>query len=166
MKLIYRISSVLLLAAAIAGCCNCRSIQRKTRKPLVGTEWQLVQLGGRTMQPSEEQYTICFSAEENRLTGVGDCNRIMAGYRLGEDRALTIENPATTRMLCPDDATERAFVEALSATTHYDMDGPTLMLFSKGDLLAVFRAKPEPAAESPKEAASASEAGTGAVEAK
>lgn len=147
MKFIYRISSILLLAAAIAGCCNCRSIQRKTRKPLVGTEWQLIQLGGRTMQTAEEQYTICFMAEENRLTGVGDCNRIMASYRLGEDRALTIENPATTRMLCPDDATERAFVEALSATTHYDMDGPTLMLFSKGDLLAVFRAKPEPAAD-------------------
>lgn len=146
MKPIYRISTLLLLAAAIAGCCNCRSIQRKTQKPLVGTEWQLVRLGGRTMQPEAEQYTILLSEEGNRLTGVGDCNRIMATYHLGEERALTIGQAATTRMMCPDAATEQAFLGALEATTHYDMDGPTLMLFAKGELLAVFQAKEETAA--------------------
>ena len=39
--------------------------------------------------------------------------------------------------------TEREFPEALEATTHYDMDGPMLLLLSNGELRAVFQAKPE-----------------------
>lgn len=46
-------------------------------------------------------------------------------------------------MACPDMKTEREFTEALEATTHYDMDGPMLLLLSNGELRAVFQAKPE-----------------------
>lgn len=33
-------------------------------------------------------------------------------------------------------------MDALTATTHYEMDGPMLMLLSDGELRAVFQAKP------------------------
>ena len=37
---------------------------------------------------------------------------------------------------------EDAFTKALEATTHYDMDGPMLLLLGDGELKAVFQAKP------------------------
>ena len=131
----------LLLVGIIAGCCNCRSLQRKNQRPLVGTEWQLIQLGGVSMQPAEGKYTLQLTAEEQRVAAVGGCNQIMATYTIGDKRALAIENPASTRMLCPDAETEANFVEVLAKTTHYDLDGEMLLLFEQENLLAVFQAK-------------------------
>ena len=45
-------------------------------------------------------------------------------------------------MACPGMEREHAFAQALEATTHYDMDGPMLLLLSNGELKAVFQAKP------------------------
>lgn len=45
-------------------------------------------------------------------------------------------------MVCPGMEQEDAFTKALESTTHYDMDGPMLLLLSNGELRAVFQAKP------------------------
>ena len=45
-------------------------------------------------------------------------------------------------MACPDLKREQAFIEALESATHYDMDGPMLLILSDGELRAVFQAKP------------------------
>lgn len=50
-------------------------------------------------------------------------------------------------MTCPDMDRERDYAEALEATTHYDMDGPMLLLLSNGELRAVFQAQPAPTAQ-------------------
>lgn len=136
------IATLLLLLFASAGCCPCRSYQRRTQRPLVGTEWQLIQLGGRHIQPVEGRFTLNFLAEDNRVAGVGACNHLTGSYTLGERRALTISPLASTRMTCPDGADEAAFTAAIESTTHYEMDGPMLLLLSNGDLIAVFQAKP------------------------
>lgn len=154
MKLFYRLCSFAALAAVIVGCCNCRSL-RKSQKPLVGTEWQLVQLGGRTLDTNTEEeadgarFTLLFTEADtasatdgNSLHGVGACNRFFAKYVLGENRALTISDLGATRMMCPDIETEDAYFEALLSVTHYDMDGPMLLLLSNGRLNAVFQAQP------------------------
>ena len=49
---------------------------------------------------------------------------------------------ASTMMACPGMEQEDAFTKALEATTHYDMDGPMLLLLGDGELKAVFQAKP------------------------
>ena len=51
MKILLKIAIVAVAAAFMAGCCNCRSYQKKTRRPLAGTEWQLIQLGGKAVKP-------------------------------------------------------------------------------------------------------------------
>ncbi len=155
MKLFYRFCSFAALAAVIVGCCNCRAL-RKSQKPLIGTEWQLVQLGGRMLDSVNKaeteadggRFTLLFTKAEasaendgNNLYGIGACNRYLGSYTLGENRALTISDLATTRMMCPDIETEDAYFEALRSVTHYDMDGPMLLLFSNGDLKAIFQAK-------------------------
>ena len=71
MKILLRIAVVAVTGALIAGCCNCRAYQKKARRPLVGTEWQLIQLGGETVRPEKDKFTLTLLAEGNRLTGVG-----------------------------------------------------------------------------------------------
>ena len=81
MKILLKIAIVAVAAAFMAGCCNCRSYQKKTRRPLAGTEWQLIQLGGKAVKPEEGKFTVTLLAEGNRLTGVGACNRLTKSDR-------------------------------------------------------------------------------------
>ena len=142
MKILLKIAALAAAAALDAGCCNCRSSQKKTRRPLVGTQWQLIQLDGKTIQPEEGKFTVTLLADDNRITGVGACNRLMGKYETTEKGALKIGPLASTMMACPGMEQENAFAKALESTTHYDMDGPMLLLLSDGELKAVFQAKP------------------------
>lgn len=142
-----RIQKFAFAAAAVlltAACCPCRSYQKKMRRPLAGTEWQLIQLGGRSMHPEQGTFCLTFDETTHTLTGRGACNSLTANYRTEVKQVLRIGPLASTMMACPDADTERAFAAAIEATTHYDMDGPTLLLLSDGELQAVFQALPEP----------------------
>ena len=147
MKNLLRTTVVAGLVLLMAGCCPCRSYQKKTRRPLTGTEWQLIQLGAETIRPSEGTFTLTLSEQTGQLSGVGSCNRITGPYQSDKDRSLKIGPLASTRMACPDAKHEQAFIEALEAATHYDMDGPMLLILSNGELRAVFQAIPAPAAQ-------------------
>ncbi len=142
MKILRKIVLLAAIAATAAGCCPCRSYQKKTRRPLEGTEWQLIQLGGRKIQPREGRFTVTLLADEHRLAGIGACNRLTGAYTAGEKRSLRIGPLASTMMACPDMEDEHAFAAALEATTHYDMDGPLLLLLCDGELRAVLQAVP------------------------
>ena len=140
MKILLRIAVVAVTGALIAGCCNCRAYQKKARRPLAGTEWQLIQLGGETVRPEKGTFTLTLLAD--RLTAVGACNRLSGIYKTDDKRTLKLGPIASTMMACPGMEREHAFAQALEATTHYDMDGPMLLLLSNGELKAVFQAKP------------------------
>ena len=135
MKIFYQMLSIAALVAVLVGCYTCRAVQKKNQKPLEGTEWQLVQLGGESIQPVEGKYTIQFFAEENRFAGVGECNHLTATYSTNEKRDLVLENAGMTRMMCPNQEAEDRFVEMLNKVTRYDMDGQMMMLFAENDLL-------------------------------
>lgn len=142
MKMFLQIAALAVLTAFVTGCCACRSYQKKTRRPLAGTEWQLIQLNGSSIQPEAGRFTITLLAEGNRMTGIGACNRLTATYSATEKGALKIGPVAATRMACPGMERENAFVAALESATHYDMDGPMLLLLADGELRAVFQALP------------------------
>ncbi len=141
MSKILKMTVCVALAALLSGCCNCRSYQKKTRRPLVGTEWELVQLRGEKVVPDEGKFTLIFMREDNRIAGKGACNRIMGSYSLGENRAVKIGPLASTMMACPGLDREHVYMRALESATHYEMDGPMLMLLHNGELQAVFQAK-------------------------
>ena len=133
MKILLKIAIVAVAGAFMAGCCNCRSYQKKTRRPLAGTEWQLIQLGGKAVKPEEGKFTVTLLAEGNRLTGA---------YKTDGKHTLKIGPLAATMMACPGMDEEGAFTKMLESVTHYDMDGPMLLLLSDGELRAVFQAMP------------------------
>lgn len=142
MKLSLKIALLAAVAALLAGCCACRTYQKRTRRPLVATEWQLIRLGGKSIRPEAGSFTVVFAAD-GTLSGSGACNRLTAHFEATDSRALKIGPVAATRMTCPDLALEREFVAALESATHYDMDGPMLMLLCDGELRAVLQAVTE-----------------------
>lgn len=138
-----RIGYILLLAAAawLGGCCApCRTYQ-KLQQPLIGTEWQLIQLNGRKVTPEGDAYTLLFT-HAGEVQGRAACNRLMGSYTTSADRSLKIGPLASTRMLCHDPH-ESEFFDALNLVTHYDMDGPMLMLLSDGTLRMILQSKIE-----------------------
>ncbi|WP_300109613.1 META domain-containing protein [uncultured Alistipes sp.] len=136
------IKAMLMIVVAIGtmACCHCKKAQRSDNKPLIGTEWQLVQMDGRGVSVEADLFTVVFG-QENRLSGLGACNRLTGDYEATETGALKIGELASTRMACPGMDRERAFFKMLTEATHYEIDGPMLMILTNGELKAVFQAR-------------------------
>lgn len=130
-------------AAVIIGCCPCR-FSTKHAKPLVGTEWHLVQLSGTDVDVEKQQFNVMFSAD-GRLSGTGACNRFNASYTTTDTHAIDIGTIASTRMMCPDIEREQKLFRELDDATHYEIDGPMLLILNNGEIRAIFTAA-EPSA--------------------
>lgn len=139
MKRTILFSFTLIIAMALAvGCCDCRK-RSKLEKPLVGTEWQLVQIMGREVTATDDSYTIIFH-DNGTATGAGDCNRFTATFTVNESRALAIENLGSTRRLCPNFEAEAEYYDMLEGVTHYEMDADNMLLLSNGTLVGIMHA--------------------------
>lgn len=138
-----RIFSTTLIAAVVlfAACCPCR-FSRKNAKPLVGTEWHLVQLQGKDVGYALDKFNVQFAADGS-LAGIGACNRFTAPYSSTEKRALNIGTIASTRRYCPDQEVEQKMFKELDDAAFYEIDGPMLLLLKDGEIRAIFRAKDE-----------------------
>lgn len=141
MKLL-KLLIVISLSALLVGCCSCRRSHKspKDNKPLVGTEWQLAQLNGGSVATQDDSFTINFDAE-GKFFGRGDCNRYFGTYKSSDDRKITLADMGSTRAMCPDADKEQELFDALSAADAYRIDGSSLMLLCKGELIAVFVAR-------------------------
>jgi putative lipoprotein len=112
----------------------------KNAKPLEGTEWHLVKIGGESLTLSEDTFNIIL--QENGLGGRGACNSLLGKYAMGDKFALRFSALGSTKMLCPhNESLEMKMIQILSQTTHYDIDYDMLMLMRNGSVLAVFKAK-------------------------
>ena len=133
-------SITLVLCALIAvGCCACRQ-RAKLVKPLVGTEWQLLQIMGREVTAEGDSFTLLFH-DDGTVTGAGACNRLTATYSATTSRALRIENLGSTRRYCPNFEAENAYYDMLESVTHYEMDADNMLLLSNGTLVAIMHAR-------------------------
>lgn len=135
---------VLLVAAAVAvGCCSTCRMRVKNAKPLEGTMWHLVKVGGESVSLPADEFNIILN--ENGLGGRGACNSLLGQYAVGEKLALRFSSLGSTKMLCPhNEALEMKLIKILSQTTHYDIDYDMLMLLNNGEIIAVFKAQPQP----------------------
>ena len=121
------------------GCCDCRK-RAKLEKPLVGTEWQLVQIMGREVVAEGDSFTLMLHDNGN-VTGQGDCNRFTALYKVTPTRALTIDQIGSTRRFCENYEAENRYFDILEQVTHYEMDAENMLLLSNGVLVAIMRPK-------------------------
>ena len=133
---------MLAVAVVVVSCCApCRN-RVKNAKPLEGTVWHLVKVGGESLTLPADEFNIILN--ENGLGGRGACNSLLGQYATGDKYALRFSYLGSTKMLCPhNEALEMKLIKILSQTTHYDIDYDMLMLMQNGTVLAVFKAQPE-----------------------
>ena len=137
-----KLFAVLMLAMLVVGCCSTCRMRVKNAKPLEGTVWHLVKVGGESLTLPADEFNIILN--ENGLGGRGACNSLLGQYATGDKLALRFSHLGSTKMLCPhNEALEMKLIRILSQTTHYDIDYDMLMLMQNGEILAVFKAQPE-----------------------
>ena len=132
---------ILISALAVVGCCDCRK-RSKLEKPLVGTQWQLVQLMAKDVVAEEDSFRLTFMSN-GTIAGKGDCNMLTATYYMSASRELKISNLGSTRGLCKNYEQENAFMDMLEGVTHYEMDADHMLLLSNGTLVAILKAVTE-----------------------
>jgi heat shock protein HslJ len=87
---------------------------------------------------------LVLNAEGKKLTGSTGCNPILGSYKL-RGGSLSFKPAGMTKMACPDALMkqEEAFIEILKETNKYRIEGETLELRDKKDVLAKFQARPQ-----------------------
>ena len=114
--------------------------------PLEGTEWRLVDIGGQPSPPGADSMRhpgFILIAHGHKVQGSASCNRMTGTYQLDGQR-LKFGPLATTRMACPAMQTETAFLQALVATTRYEVSGSSLTLYGADTAVARLEAAPKP----------------------
>ena len=135
-----RLFAALMLAILLVGCCSTCRMRVKNAKPLEGTVWHLVKVGGESLTLPADEFNIILN--ENGLGGRGACNSLLGQYATGDKLALRFSHLGSTKMLCPhNEQLEMTLIKILSQTTHYDIDYDMLMLINKGEIIAVFQAQ-------------------------
>lgn len=113
--------------------------------PLEGTQWRLVELGGRPSRPAGEGApNLRLHASEKRAGGNTGCNSFGGEYELNGE-SLRFGVLVSTRRACLEDALnaqEAAYIRALSDTRTWRITGSTLVLSGEAGVVARFAAQP------------------------
>lgn len=135
-----KLFAVLMVAVLTVGCCSSCRLRAKSAKPLEGTMWHLVKMGGESYTFPADEFNIILN--ENGLGGRGACNSLLGQYATGDKSALRFSALGSTKMLCPhNEDLEMKMIQILSQTTHYSIEGDELVLKRNGEVLAVFKAQ-------------------------
>lgn len=132
---------ILISSLCVVGCCDCRK-RSKLEKPLVGTQWQLVQLMAKDVVAEDDSFRLTFMSN-GTIAGKGDCNMLTATYSISASRELKISNLGSTRRLCKNYEQENQFMDMLEGVTHYEMDADHMLFLSNGTLVAILKAVTE-----------------------
>lgn len=121
------------VVALAIGCASAPPAPSSSDKPgpqyLVGSEWQLRDLGG-TPVLEDNSPTLSF-VDPGRVSGNGSCNRYGGSAELG-DGTIKVGPLAATKMACtPEvDAQERAYLAALQNAARLELVGGDLLVHS------------------------------------
>lgn len=78
------------------------------------------------------------NSAKNNFSGYAGCNR-MSGQIFSEKKLIRFQKIAVTKMMCPDDQNEVAFLKALQKVTQYEIKNNRLYLSNPDEQLLVFK---------------------------
>ena len=122
--------AALVLGVFLASCASGQ--QPKAPPDLLKTEWLLEDLAGRGVL-DRIQATLAFPGP-NKVAGNGSCNRFFGGVKISGE-SIKFDALASTRMACEGEAVsnqEANYLKALEGAEKIVMDGPYLLIYSKG----------------------------------
>ena len=122
----------LIFALSLLGLAAC-SAQPPFTTPnasLTNTYWKLVELEHQPAALGAEgkELSMVLHTENNRINGFSGCNRFMGTYALS-GHTLKISTLASTRKMCIEHpAQEDRFLQILSQSQHFEIQGNRLVL--------------------------------------
>lgn len=113
--------------------------------------WKVVRIDNRTV-PSSADVRVVIDVESKTIHGNAGCNLLNGGLILNLDvkNGVEFRNLSTTRMMCPDMDTERAFLVALEQVTkadNIDADNAALLDDKGATIISLQRIDPATFAE-------------------
>lgn len=139
MKTLYTalVLAVIISALSFNGCSA--SKEKLTITPLVGTEWKLETLNGKSVSLNSGNFiTLTFSGAADKISGAGVCNKYFGEFAKTGD-AIKFSAIGSTKMMCDDNLNESDYFNALGNVDAYKISGGKLSLMSKGTAIAVFK---------------------------
>lgn len=109
---------------------------------LTATYWKLTEIDGQSVAlgTGERELHMVLTSEGNQVRGFSGCNRFTGGYERNESQ-LQFRPLASTRMACLEGMDqEQRFLELLTETMRFTINGDNLTLYS-GDERLVLRFK-------------------------
>lgn len=113
---------------------------------LIDLDWQLIALNGEEVRMDGDEaprqaLTLRLNGEERSVQGFAGCNMISASYD-ATDKAVTFSPFVATRMTCPAQQMETAYLAMLSDVAGWSVDAGILSLKdAQGAVVAVFQQK-------------------------
>ncbi|MBR7182829.1 MAG: META domain-containing protein [Alistipes sp.] len=135
-----KIKSILVALSAVMTLCV-TACSSNCDKPLVDTQWHLVELNSQTVALPDDTFNLIFSKDLS-IGGVAACNRLLGNYSVSENNSLKFATIGTTMMLCPEfGELENVFTVSLGSVAGYKISGDTLTLSDgNGKTVAIFTA--------------------------
>lgn len=118
--------------------------ESKSAAPLIGTTWEALMIDGKEIAfdaPGAKKPSLILNEKESRASGFSGCNRFNGTYT-SDAKTLSFSSAmAMTRMACPEMGIETAFMDVLTQTKTWKIEGTTLHLqTADGKPLATFTA--------------------------
>ena len=113
---------MLIAIGAMLACTSCNTVVPS----LANQTFSLTELNGTALNADNEP-AIAFN--DSMVSATVGCNRINAMYKTGENGSLTLQQAASTRMMCPDNLRENEFIESLNKITRCTYEGEDVTLF-------------------------------------
>jgi len=107
---------------------------------LINTYWKLIETDGvavTTAADAREAHVIL--RPDHRVTGFGSCNTFSGTWQM-EDELLVIGPLMSTRMACPESATEMALLSALDGKVVTEIEGEVLTVTGRDGIELKFQA--------------------------
>ncbi len=120
-----------LIAPAVLALSACAMPGAPAPAPLVGSEWQLEDLGGRGVL-DRVPATLAFP-EAGRVAGNSSCNRFFGSYTLMQDK-VAFGQLGGTRMACAEAVgdQEARYLDALQKAQRLEVQGKTMLMHVQG----------------------------------
>lgn len=105
--------------------------KNKAAQTIENSYWKLTELRGKpsSFQSASGQAPYFILIPEGcKAMGFSGCNRFSGSYETAAGNGLRFNGMASTKMACPQPNPEQEFLEALSITDNYSLNGDTLYL--------------------------------------
>lgn len=131
-KTIFLVGMSLVLGT---GCQSSAPVSEEILKPdssLTETYWKAVTLSGEAVLVKEgaRETHLVLKQSDSQVKGFSGCNNFFGAYTVEQD-SLRFGPLASTRMACPDLEQETLFLQALSKTTRFLIEGESLTFFNE-----------------------------------